>query len=63
MVRRFSSVIGRESRRQIVEKEGRVPDCLIACVAAVRIHGMFIRFWLMNRCADWRCGAGGTAAS
>src|SRR5437868_6853837 len=32
MVRDFQSVIGRETRTQIVEKEGRLPDCLIACV-------------------------------
>ena len=32
MVRDFQSVIGREAREQIVEKEGRLPDVLIACV-------------------------------
>jgi tryptophan synthase beta chain len=32
MVRTFQSVIGREVRRQIMEKEGRLPDELIACV-------------------------------
>ena len=32
MVRDFQSVIGREARKQVVEKEGRLPDCLIACV-------------------------------
>jgi tryptophan synthase beta chain len=32
MVRDFQSVIGREAREQILEKEGRLPDCLIACV-------------------------------
>jgi tryptophan synthase beta chain len=32
MVRDFQSVIGRETRRQIVEAEGRVPDLLLACV-------------------------------
>ncbi len=32
MVRDFQSVIGREARTQIVEKENRLPDCLIACV-------------------------------
>jgi tryptophan synthase beta chain len=32
MVRDFQSVIGREARAQILEKEGRLPDCLIACV-------------------------------
>jgi tryptophan synthase beta chain len=32
MVRDFQSVIGREARAQIQEREGRLPDCLIACV-------------------------------
>jgi len=32
MVRDFQSVIGREARRQILRLEGRLPDCLIACV-------------------------------
>jgi tryptophan synthase beta chain len=32
MVRDFQSVIGRETREQILEKENRLPDCLIACV-------------------------------
>jgi len=32
MVRDFQSVIGREARRQVVKAEGRLPDCLIACV-------------------------------
>lgn len=32
MVRDFQSVIGRETRAQILELEGRLPDCLVACV-------------------------------
>lgn len=32
MVRDFQTVIGRESRRQIQEKEGGLPDYLLACV-------------------------------
>ena len=32
MVRDFQSVIGREAREQVLEKENRLPDCLIACV-------------------------------
>jgi tryptophan synthase beta chain len=32
MVRDFQSIIGRETRAQILEKEGRLPDCLVACV-------------------------------
>ena len=32
IVRDFQSVIGKETRRQILEKEGRLPDYIIACV-------------------------------
>jgi tryptophan synthase beta chain len=32
MVRDFQSIIGLEAREQIIEKEGRLPDLLIACV-------------------------------
>ncbi|MCC2640105.1 MAG: trpB [Nitrospira sp.] len=32
MIRDFQSVIGREARKQILAVEGRLPDCLIACV-------------------------------
>lgn len=32
MVKHFQSIISEESKRQIVEKEGRLPDAVIACV-------------------------------
>ncbi|MFZ4603565.1 MAG: tryptophan synthase subunit beta [Caulobacterales bacterium] len=32
MVRDFQSVIGREARAQILEREGRLPDAIVACV-------------------------------
>lgn len=32
MVRDFQSVISKEIRRQLQEKEGKLPDCVIACV-------------------------------
>lgn len=32
LVRDFQAVIGREARAQILEKEGRLPDYLVACV-------------------------------
>jgi tryptophan synthase beta chain len=32
MVRDFQSVIGREARQQILQKEGRLPDAVVACV-------------------------------
>ncbi len=32
IVRDFHRIIGEEARQQILEKEGRLPDCLVACV-------------------------------
>ena len=32
MVREFQSVIGREARDQIMEREGKIPDTLVACI-------------------------------
>ncbi|VVC01572.1 Tryptophan synthase beta chain 1 [uncultured archaeon] len=32
MVRDFQSVIGSEAKKQILRAEGRLPDCLVACV-------------------------------
>ncbi len=32
MVRDFQSVIGKEVKQQILDMEGRLPDCIIACV-------------------------------
>jgi len=32
MVRDFQSVIGRETRRQVLAREGRLPDVIVACV-------------------------------
>lgn len=32
MVREFQSIIGKEAKEQILEKEGRLPDYLVACV-------------------------------
>ena len=32
IVRDFQSVIGREARRQVLEREGRLPDTVVACV-------------------------------
>ncbi len=32
MVREFQSVIGREARAQILEREGRLPDACVACI-------------------------------
>ncbi len=32
IVRDFQSIIGRETKEQIMRKEGRLPDCIVACV-------------------------------
>jgi len=32
MVRDFQAIIGREVRQQVKEREGRLPDCIVACV-------------------------------
>ncbi len=32
MVRDFQSIIGEETRKQILEKEGKLPDALVACI-------------------------------
>ncbi len=45
MVREFQSVIGRETRRQILDAEGRVPDYLVACVGGgSNAMGLFHEF-------------------
>ena len=45
MVRDFQSIIGREVRGQILEKEGRLPDVLVACVGGgSNAMGLFYTF-------------------
>jgi len=45
MVRDFQSVIGKEAKRQIIAMEGRLPDCLIACVGGgSNSMGLFYAF-------------------
>jgi len=45
MVRDFQSVIGRETKRQILQAEGRLPDFLIACVGGgSNAMGLFYPF-------------------
>ncbi len=46
MVRDFQSVIGRETKAQILEKEGRLPDYLVACVGGgSNSMGLFYHFF------------------
>ncbi|MDR1429284.1 MAG: tryptophan synthase subunit beta [Spirochaetaceae bacterium] len=45
MVRDFQSVISREARKQILEKEGKLPDVVAACVGGgSNAMGMFYHF-------------------
>jgi tryptophan synthase beta chain len=45
MVRDFQSIIGRETKRQVLKKEGRPPDFLIACVGGgSNAMGLFYPF-------------------
>jgi tryptophan synthase beta chain len=45
MVRDFQSIIGRETREQILEAEGRLPDTLVACVGGgSNAMGLFYEF-------------------
>jgi tryptophan synthase beta chain len=45
MVREFQSVIGRETKRQILEREGRLPDAIFACIGGgSNSIGMFSAF-------------------
>lgn len=46
MVRDFQTVIGRETKRQIISKEGRLPDYLVACVGGgSNAMGLFHSFF------------------
>jgi len=45
MVRDFQSIIGKETKQQILEKEGRLPDAVVACVGGgSNAIGMFYPF-------------------
>jgi tryptophan synthase beta chain len=45
MVREFQSIVGREAKQQILEAEGRLPDCCIACVGGgSNAIGLFSEF-------------------
>ena len=54
MVRNFQRVIGDEARRQILEKEGRLPDLLVACVGGgSNALGLFYPFLETRRWGWW----------
>lgn len=62
MVREFQSVIGRETRRQILEKEGRLPDEVIACIGggsnAMGIFAAFLEDGAVNLIGTEAGGSG-----
>jgi tryptophan synthase beta chain len=60
MVRDFQSIIGRETREQILTKEGRLPDMLLACVGGgSNSIGMFYAFLKDEKVAMVGVEAGG----
>ena len=53
IVRDFQSVISREAREQILEKEGKLPDVVMACVGGgSNSMGMFYEF-ILNNVNSW----------
>ncbi len=60
MVRDFQRIIGDEVREQCIEKEGRIPDYLIACVGGgSNAMGMFYPFIQDNEVKMYGVEAGG----
>lgn len=60
IVRDFQSVISREAREQILEKEGRLPNAVVACVGGgSNAIGMFYNFINDNDVALIGCEAAG----
>jgi tryptophan synthase beta chain len=64
MVRDFQSVIGRETKKQILHWEGRYPDALVACVGGgSNSMGLFYPFRNVNTVAMTGVEAAGTGVS
>ena len=60
MVRDFQSVIGKEIRQQLMQKEGRLPDAVIACVGGgSNAMGAFYEFIPESQVALIGCEAAG----
>ncbi|WP_447597871.1 tryptophan synthase subunit beta [Nitrospira sp. Nam80] len=60
MIRDFQSVIGREAKKQVMAQEGRLPDCLVACVGGgSNAIGLFHAFIGDKRVAMVGVEAGG----
>lgn len=63
MVRDFQSIIGSEARKQILEKEGRLPDTLVACVGGgSNAIGLFHTFLEVKDVKMIGVEAGGTGS-
>ncbi|HET7058254.1 MAG TPA: tryptophan synthase subunit beta, partial [Nitrospiraceae bacterium] len=64
MIRDFQSVIGRETRKQIMAAEGRLPDYLVACVGGgSNSIGLFHPFLKDSRIKMIGVEAGGTGVA
>jgi tryptophan synthase beta chain len=64
LVRDFQSVIGREIREQILQKEGRLPDAIVACVGGgSNSIGAFYPFISDAKVALYGVEAGGAGLS
>jgi tryptophan synthase beta chain len=64
LVRDFQSVIGREARRQVLAKEGRLPEYLVACVGGgSNAMGLFHPFFRDRKVAFIGVEAGGEGIS
>jgi tryptophan synthase beta chain len=60
IVREFQRVIGKETKRQILAGEGRLPDCLIACVGGgSNAIGFFYEFIPYKKVRMYGVEAGG----
>lgn len=63
IVRDFHRVIGVEAREQILEREGRLPDLLVACVGGgSNAIGLFHPFLGMRMCGWWGSKREGTGS-
>lgn len=64
MVRDLQSIIGKEAKRQILKKEGRLPDALVACVGGgSNSLGLFYPFLACKEVAMYGVEAGGKGLS
>src|SRR4030067_277979 len=60
IVRDFQAIIGKEARQQILKAEGRLPDCLVACVGGgSNAIGLFTAFIKDNKIKMIGVEAGG----